>query len=837
MASLRHDGRAARAAALTSFLFLLVLLFQACSDEGTDPPVEHALTVEVTGIGAGRVVSDPAGIDCGPENDGSCSASFEEGTVVRLSAEPAEGMAFVGWSGACSGVGACTVTMEGGAAVTGEFDNPDRVVQEVGPGGGEVVARDSSVTLTIPAGALSSATEISVEVMSPDELGEELDGVRSDVGIDAAWELGPAGTEFAEPVRVTVHSDQPSDTTAVDAELLFWASGDRIEALDSLQLNPGSDGRRTVTGELRHFSVLGLSKLQGHLRFEIEIPDELHVDEVVDLTPELYSSDLVSVEGGHYDPEGSALRPFQPTEEHGGVPLTPVSSNLHRGVIRYTCREAGESPYESSTVARASFPFLTNSDGDLYYFRFEREEVVCLPPLVDLTVVIEGTGEGTVHGSGFFCASDDDEPCVISVPENSDVVLHAQPLDGSSFAGWSGDGTDTGLRERTVTAVDGATVYAVFEKTEIGPIEPGLHDLPDLTNPDGIIHVCMPGEPGPCDFRGYEGDYLVWITGEEGVIGWDLEASASFYQATDHGDRGPWYGAESFRPVDAPEDEVTIVFYGEGGLGVDAGDGSTTFLDGLTLDATPVPGTDWITVVQAPQDGGLQLGEWTGGSTPFNFAGEPLPYFNGQPMISAVSSGEGGSGEDSPGSTIVITFDATNGGVGLVPGDGGELLWAFGVGAEAARIDCIMSEASGGGSGTGGPLPDDGDELVCAATVNGTDQLYTMTWDGVNLPEYVTNVTVDEGPIGLSMLLLPADGVLELPEDRILALTTSIENNTITQTWIGTDGTVLSTETLPVPAGCAAPANAVAAVDAEGLKLVGTCLESGNLFVMEGGLP
>ena len=69
--------------------------------------LQQNLSVSRTGSGAGKVTSDPAGIDCGS----SCSAAFPVGSNVALSASPDKGSEFTGWSGACSGTGACTVTM------------------------------------------------------------------------------------------------------------------------------------------------------------------------------------------------------------------------------------------------------------------------------------------------------------------------------------------------------------------------------------------------------------------------------------------------------------------------------------------------------------------------------------------------------------------------------------------------------------------------------------------------------------------------------------------------------------------------------------------------------
>lgn len=84
-------------------------------------------TLTVSRSGNGRVTSVPAGIDCGSD----CSQSFPEGTSVTLSAQPATGAIFLGWSGACTGSGACTVTMSTNRSVTATFGGADLVVSAV----------------------------------------------------------------------------------------------------------------------------------------------------------------------------------------------------------------------------------------------------------------------------------------------------------------------------------------------------------------------------------------------------------------------------------------------------------------------------------------------------------------------------------------------------------------------------------------------------------------------------------------------------------------------------------------------------------------------------------
>jgi uncharacterized repeat protein (TIGR01451 family) len=75
------------------------------------------LTVTLAGSGAGSVSSSPAGISC----PGDCAEAYPTGTVVDLTATPTGGSTFTGWSGACTGVGACQVTMNVATSVTATF--------------------------------------------------------------------------------------------------------------------------------------------------------------------------------------------------------------------------------------------------------------------------------------------------------------------------------------------------------------------------------------------------------------------------------------------------------------------------------------------------------------------------------------------------------------------------------------------------------------------------------------------------------------------------------------------------------------------------------------------
>jgi hypothetical protein len=73
------------------------------------------LTARVTGRGTVR--STPAGIAC-PR---ACSRAFTFGRAVQLTARAAAGWKFVAWSGACHGVGRCTVRLTRAGLVRAQF--------------------------------------------------------------------------------------------------------------------------------------------------------------------------------------------------------------------------------------------------------------------------------------------------------------------------------------------------------------------------------------------------------------------------------------------------------------------------------------------------------------------------------------------------------------------------------------------------------------------------------------------------------------------------------------------------------------------------------------------
>jgi len=107
----------------------------------------YTLTVEK--VGQGLVTVSPTG------------GEYVAGTVVTLTATPATGWHFSGWSGACSGTGPCTITMDADKTVSATFaiNTHTLTVQQVGQGTinqtppGSIFDYGTAITLTAtPAG-------------------------------------------------------------------------------------------------------------------------------------------------------------------------------------------------------------------------------------------------------------------------------------------------------------------------------------------------------------------------------------------------------------------------------------------------------------------------------------------------------------------------------------------------------------------------------------------------------------------------------------------------------------------------------------------------------------
>jgi Divergent InlB B-repeat domain len=82
------------------------------------PQLALAVAVQRAGSATGVVhLTAPSTFDCAA----SCALDFDSGLTATLAAQASAGSRFLGWTGACSGTGSCTVTMDSAKSVGARF--------------------------------------------------------------------------------------------------------------------------------------------------------------------------------------------------------------------------------------------------------------------------------------------------------------------------------------------------------------------------------------------------------------------------------------------------------------------------------------------------------------------------------------------------------------------------------------------------------------------------------------------------------------------------------------------------------------------------------------------
>ena len=144
----------------------------------------NSIGVKKSGNGAGVVLSQPAGLNCGT----SCNAYFDGHPSIILTAVPNSGSHFAGWAGPCSGTSAyCTVGTSVAQTVTATFAL------------GNAVATPPTVPLNV---ALKSApASARVSFGEPASQGSSA-VIRYEVGCLASGQASATASGLASPIVV-----------------------------------------------------------------------------------------------------------------------------------------------------------------------------------------------------------------------------------------------------------------------------------------------------------------------------------------------------------------------------------------------------------------------------------------------------------------------------------------------------------------------------------------------------------------------------------------------------------------------------------------------------------
>jgi len=207
----------------------------------------YTLSVTTTGNGSGTV-STPAGLSGGIDCGSTCSAAYQSGSQVAATATPGSNSLFAGWSGPCTGTGACQLTMNTDSTLTANFVLGEQLsVALAGSGSGTVSSADSAISC-VSSGGTCAALYLPGAAIS-------LTAVPASGSVFASWSGACTGTNpnvctvsmnSAESVTATF-TPPPDFSLAPAATSLTTPTGTQVTDVLTLAGQNGFSGPVTLT--------------------------------------------------------------------------------------------------------------------------------------------------------------------------------------------------------------------------------------------------------------------------------------------------------------------------------------------------------------------------------------------------------------------------------------------------------------------------------------------------------------------------------------------------------------------------------------------------------------
>jgi uncharacterized repeat protein (TIGR02543 family) len=426
-----------------------------------------SLTVNKTGTGTGTVTSSPAGINCG----GTCSATYNGGTVVTLTAAPDAFVVFTGWSGACTGTGSCVVTMDAAKSVTANFDTQtfNLGVAKTGTGTGTVTSSPAGINCGATCGASFDANTVVTLTATPDAF----------VTFDG-WSGACTGTGSC-----VVTMDAVKSVTASFTLQTF-----------SLSVSKAGTGTGTVTSSPAGIdcgATCSASFDGGTVVTLTAAPDAFVTFDGWSGACTGTGSCVVTMDAAKSVTATFTLQTFELTVTTGGTGTGTVTSSPAGIDCGATCNAT----YDAGTVVT-----LTAAPGAFSIFAGWSGACTGTDPCVvtmdaaksvsatfslqtfNLSVAKDGTGTGTVTSSpaGIDCGG----TCSAVYDGGTEVTLTAAPDASSDFTGWSGDCTGTGTCVVTMDAAKSVTATFTLKTFTLTVANAGTGTGTVTSSPAGI---------------------------------------------------------------------------------------------------------------------------------------------------------------------------------------------------------------------------------------------------------------------------------------------------------------------------------------------------------------
>jgi len=406
---------------------------------------QYAVVVAKTGAGSGTVTSSPAGISCGAD----CTETVNHGTLMTLTATPAAGSTFGGWSGGCTGTGTCIVTVTAATTVTAGFTLAPftLTVTKAGTGAGTLTSSPAGITCD------ADCTELYVNgtVVT-------LTAAAATGSTFTGWSGGGCTGTGTCVVTITAAVNVTATFTLNTYTLTAATAGTGAGAVTSVPagITCGADCSEVVG----HGSVMTLTATPatgstfagwsgggctGTGTCAVTVTAATTVTATFTLNTYALSVTKAGTGAGTVtsSPAGvSCGATCSATFGHGtlvALTASPATGSTFTGWSGGGCSGTGTCAVTVTAATTVTASFTLNS--------------------YTLTVARSGTGAGTVTSSpaGINCGA----TCSQSVNHGSVVTLTASPSTGSSFAGWSGGGC-SGTGTCAVTVTSATSVTATF---------------------------------------------------------------------------------------------------------------------------------------------------------------------------------------------------------------------------------------------------------------------------------------------------------------------------------------------------------------------------------------
>jgi hypothetical protein len=384
-----------------------------------------SVKLTVTKVGSGTVTSAPAGLDCGAD----CVGDYAPYRVVTLTATPAPGFGFIGFTGACvTSSPSCQVTMSAAKTVTATFASFALTVTTAGTGVGTVsgngiacvrlAAVGNDCTERYPVGTQVTLTAAPIS---------------SDQSIFTGWSGACVGTN--PTCVVTMSAAKAVTATFTSVKLTVTRLGPGLVTSDVPGVNCGTDcvgdyaPNKIVTLTAQPLSpnesvftgwtgacvgtnptcVVTMSAAKAVIATFTSVK----------LTVTKVGSGTVSSVPAGIDCGADCVGDYAPNRV---VTLTATPAPSF-GFVGFSGACVTSSPSCQVTMSAAKTVTAT-------FARFA------------LTVTAAGTGAGSVSGNGIACVrlAGVGNDCTESYPVGTQVTLTAAPpsADRSIFTGWSG---------------------------------------------------------------------------------------------------------------------------------------------------------------------------------------------------------------------------------------------------------------------------------------------------------------------------------------------------------------------------------------------------------------